>query len=314
MRVAQINCRKSPKSLINVLDDLISMNIDIVFLTEPPQYNDKITNLPLNSRTIYNQSTNSKFRTSIIILNNNISVMFIPNLSDNDMTTCLIKCNDYSFICSSVYMPEMADPKNHANIEIDLNKITNLINKFPDYDIIICTDSNSWHPIWGSRTSNKRGESVYECILTNNFHIANNNFNTPTFFKKTIINNETRIIESFIDLALFKSINENLIINWEISEKDYDTDHRLITFEINRNITLSNNNHIVSTRFLNTNKANWEIFEKELKRRFNNLESLIDEVRTRNQLIQIIEDFNHHLETVIKRTIPTRSIKTSKAS
>ena len=332
IKLAQINLRKSPTATQTVMSELIKRKVDIVLVTEPAFKNNKIQGLPTGSTPLFHNS--SKCRAAIIILNNKVNILNLPQFSDQDMVTCIITPNHpiqpidsplpstqntssntptrqatrSSFIISSVYMAEMANKTTHKDIDTDLDKLQNLLNHFNGKDIFIGTDSNAHIANKGSQETNNRGYKLDNFITLNNLNIANNNYQTPTFFRQfKDSNNQLTTIQSYIDFT----ITNSKVTNWNITDKELFTDHRLITFEIETtNSQTEQQPQNTTTRLFNTQQADWNLFKEEINNRIAELAPLLENTTSKSRLLEILDFFTKELNIVIHNTIPNRNLKT----
>ena len=89
---------------------------------------------------------------------------------------------------------------------------------------IIGADSNSHSVLWGSEINNQRGDEYEAFMAANDLSVLNVGV-IPTF--KTIR------AESIIDITLVHYSLYEYIDNWKVSEDDYLSDHRCISFQLN---------------------------------------------------------------------------------
>ena len=118
--------------------------------------------------------------------------------------------------------------------------------------VIIGADANSHHQIWGSTNTNSRGESLFDFIISNNLAISNRG-EEPTF----ITTNRREVL----DITLVSESISNTIRDWKVLEECSHSDHRYITFNIDRS-TVTN-----TEPFINRKRTNWEEFRSALAER-----------------------------------------------
>ncbi len=123
--------------------------------------------------------------------------------------------------------------------------------------LIMGIDSNAHSPLWGGEKTNKRGEALEELILRWDLVVVNQGEHECTF-------DNDRGGKSFIDLTIcnqlgFEMVKEN---TWVVEDREdvsiTHTDHKYITFWAGRYKPRGD-------VCRNLNKANWEIFYKELQ-------------------------------------------------
>lgn len=130
---------------------------------------------------------------------------------------------------------------------------------------IICCDANAHHTVWGSSDINKRGESLLEYISANNIDICNRGD------KPTYVNSRRHEV---LDLTLCSQILTDRITSWEVSDEVSLSDHKHITFSIERGET-------VREFYRDPRNTNWDLYKQILATK----QPLLDEkIRTAEQL------------------------------
>ena len=108
---------------------------------------------------------------------------------------------------------------------------------------IVGCDANAHHTIWESTDTNKRGECLFDYILSNNVDICNRG-NNPTF--------ENTIRQEVLDLTLSSAKLSEKITDWHVSDEISLSDHKQIIFEYNAG-------DLVTEVYRNSRKTNWEL-------------------------------------------------------
>ena len=140
----------------------------------------------------------------------------LTQFCSRDLTAVRLKTdgNALDIVLASVYMPgdsEDCPPK----------EMTDLVRHCEDanLDLVICTDSNAHHPLWGSNKANSRGEVLCTYLFSTNLSIVNR-CSEPTWV--------TARGQTIIDLTLASGSVTNLISNWHVSNEPSCSDHRRI--------------------------------------------------------------------------------------
>ena len=89
--------------------------------------------------------------------------------------------------------------------------------------LIIASDTNFHHPLWGSKDINRRGSILSEYIATTNLDVVNRG-SEPTFCDG---NKRTVIDVTFINTLLCDDVH-----GWQVMSIDTMSDHRQIQFVI----------------------------------------------------------------------------------
>jgi hypothetical protein len=116
-------------------------------------------------------------------------------------------------------------------------------------ELITGRDANAHHTLWGSTSTNPRGESLLEFLANSNLNILNRG-NKPTF----VVCSRKEVI----DLTLQTNRMVNLVSNGHVSEEPSLSDHRHICFQIG-NITVN------QVTFRDPRRTNWESHRDSLK-------------------------------------------------
>ncbi|XP_063631287.1 uncharacterized protein LOC134802581 [Cydia splendana] len=124
-------------------------------------------------------------------------------------------CRD--LVLASAYMPGEDEPP-----PAELQRLVNHCER-SGLAIIIGADSNAHHPLWGMETSNNRGKTLVEYLVTTNLNILNVGAE-PTFVNKRC--------STIIDLTLASEEVSELVMGWHVSQEASCSDHRWIRFNL----------------------------------------------------------------------------------
>ena len=195
-----------------------------------------------------------------------VSIFTARNLPTVDfpLSTPLEACatkifiNDNPLVIISLYLPPIL---NNLNISTEL---TNLICNI-NYPFILCTDGNGHHPLWGSDSSNHRGDLLQDWMLNENLILLNNK--NPTY-------ETSRGVFTHIDLTFSSSINP-INLNWYTYHVNLHSDHFPIFIDMPQSTPLSHNN---DTKY-NLKLADWNKYNSILNlplAPYSNIDSLGD--------------------------------------
>ena len=126
------------------------------------------------------------------------------------------------------------------------NEITKIVeytekHKLP---LIMGSDTNSHHYLWGDKKSDTRGENLLAYLDSQELAWANKG-SKPTFLN-------SRGHNSVIDLTITNKLGSNLIEGWEVSDEESNSDHRFIQFSIREE---SNN---INKQTKNVKNTDWD--------------------------------------------------------
>ena len=120
-----------------------------------------------------------------------------------------------------------------------------------DAPLIVVSDTNSRHTIWGDKKQDKRGEILLEHFSNCGLSWANKGTN-PTFVN-------SRGHHSVIDPNITNNKALDLVKNWYVSDRVSNSDHKYIMFNID---TEKKQNNIT----YNPNKTDWEKFAEYIRK------------------------------------------------
>lgn len=186
----QINTRKSPAAVSNILQIAKDNKTDIILISEPPM--NKLQKITSSSGATAIHSSNGQPKASIIILNNSLKYILKTSLSSAHIVTIEIPLTSAPLIISSVYIPQSED-------EPVLNLLQSICSEARKQkkQILIGGDMYAHHELWGNRYNDKRGDSLLEIIIQNSLLIENDI--TKHTYEQTGIDQSSK---SLIDLTL----------------------------------------------------------------------------------------------------------------
>ena len=161
-----------------------------------------------------------------------------------DQVAIHIKHKDREIIFASIYMDITHDIPPTQSIPL-INYENN--NKLP---LIIGSDTNAQHTLWGNRECNKRGKDLIDLFNSLGLSWANKG-STPTFIN-------SRGHESIIDLTITNSFVSDLIKKWKVDLSFSNSDHRYIT------VNIDSKHHNNPRQVKLTKNTDWDIFDEYL--------------------------------------------------
>ncbi len=178
-----------------------------------------------------------------ILVPDEIRFVHLEDFSSADTCSGLLKCEGEDIVIVSGYMDS-----NHLHIDEHLIKVIEYARNRKLKCLIGC-DSNAWSTLWGSTRSNHRESIILDLLVEYNLTVANVG-SEPTFVRSNV--------ESIIDLTI---VSNGLDIDeWKVEEADMLSDHRLITFRIDKKLVKSEGKLTRDIRI-----ANWHRFRTILK-------------------------------------------------
>ena len=286
----QINTKKKKIAWDTLISNIHGINNPIILVTEP--YTDNKNTIPHIHKDLipyYHKHNSTKPRAAILIhksLDNKCSV--IPEFTNKDQTTLKIQHNDKSYIINSTYMD--------INENIPPPQLTELVNYTDKHKLplIIGTDTNARHKLWGNKDSNSRGEQLLDFISTTGLSWANKG-TSPTFMN-------SRGHNSIIDLTLTNNKSSDAITGWHVSDIHSNSDHHYIRF----NITSKRNTLPKQVRL--TKNTDWDLFQEHLK---NNLDLSSTDFNSTKDIDIACEKLNDHTVNAFNYACPITYISSS---
>lgn len=252
LKFAQINLHHCKKATYTYCRDLTKEHTDVSFILEPWIRGIKIHGFgQLHNRLFYSR-TGGKPRAAIHV-SPNLNAMILNQFSDADVVSvriCRKSDEGGDFVVVSAYMPYgSAVPPPGPSIE----KIVNFCKK-ERIPLIIGTDSNAHHIIWGSTDVNERGEELVQYLLTTDLMVLNKG-SKPTFVNA--------IREKRLDVTLASSVISDQIHSWRVTDEETFSDHKLIKFYLKGSFPQRK-------PFRNPRKTDWNLYRAILTERLSN--------------------------------------------
>ncbi|XP_054746214.1 uncharacterized protein LOC129250633, partial [Anastrepha obliqua] len=153
-------------------------------------------------------------------------------------------CKDETLLFGSCYMPHDGEAP-----QTELRKLVETAAR-KKHALVVGTDANAHHTVWGSADINDRGESLFTYILQSSLEIANRG-EEPTYVGPTSKN--------VLDLTLYTS-RHIMVQEWEVLSRPSFSDHRYISFQV----IFRSKNKITS--FRNPKNTNWDLYRDILSK------------------------------------------------
>lgn len=244
LRLLQINLHHSKAASAALLIRLARGEDDIVLIQEPWVAKNKVCGLKTKTHTLLYASKCNGVR-SCILVRNNLNSFLISSYSDRDITAVSLELGSSKIWLIAAYLAhDSTEPLPQGNLGslITTAEASNI-------GVIIGSDANAHHTIWGSSDTNERGELLFDFILSSNLSICNVGVK-PTF----IIKNRQEVL----DVTLVSNFLKYAIRNWKVSEEHSFSDHRYIEF--NLDIVCP-----IRLTYRNRKRTNWHSYKSSFK-------------------------------------------------
>jgi hypothetical protein len=188
-------------------------------------------------------------RSAIIVNNNNTDAIPIKQVSHEDTILIELRYEGLSFYAASLHFPIERD------IERDFETVEEIIQLTKGKGLLLSIDSNSRSKLWYDTSTNQRGKSLEEFIITCDLLLMNEATRIPKF--------ETSRGRSWIDLTLCNTILAQKTSGWTCGEEESCADHKITFFDIEAVEAGGNAIHHPGKRYL-TKTDDWGIFVNKL--------------------------------------------------
>jgi len=136
---------------------------DILCIQEPYTIQNKVVGIPNKFRTYTLAGTRS--RTAIVVTNKHIDVLLLKQHSDTDAIVTEITVYGVKLIMASMYF-DIGRP-----IEEDLSKIEAVLQHANGVGVLLAIDSNARSASWHDSTTNARGKTLDEYLMSKQLYI-----------------------------------------------------------------------------------------------------------------------------------------------
>uniref|UniRef100_A0A6V7LXU7 Endonuclease/exonuclease/phosphatase domain-containing protein n=1 Tax=Bracon brevicornis TaxID=1563983 RepID=A0A6V7LXU7_9HYME len=247
---AQSNLQHSKGTTALLNRDLAVRKTCIALIQEPWVTMSKIQGLNIKGNELRND-LNSPVPRACIVVKRELGAVRLNEFCPRDVVAAVIKLKLRGrfrsvAICSAYLPSDSADPP-------PCRKLTELVEFCLANNtlLVIGSDANAHHTIWGSSNTNKRGMAVLNFVTANNLEILNMG-SRPTFV--------TSRSQDVIDVTLSEISLASLIVNWRLDEEYSLSDHRRILFELHLEET-----QVENKQSRNPRATNWDLYSKILE-------------------------------------------------
>jgi sarcosine oxidase/L-pipecolate oxidase len=312
LKVIQINLCTNVCATDTLQQYMKEADIDIALIQEPYlDSNSQVSLFPKNFQII--QSINVPKAAIVSKPKNNIKIMILENYTNDWIGWAIITFNNKDIYLCSVYMP----PSQPISEIID--KLNSDLIEIKPENLVISGDTNAKNSLWFSSKNDKRGDDLIEFIVKNNLLVLNNS-KTPTFVSP--------FGQSIIDITLTNSQTFDKIKNWKIEEKETNSDHSYIRYEIEftgntctstQTSYNSLENTGISDTVINqlnkkyaTKKVDFNQFNELIKTELNEIKNEINNIHNNEKLEEIAEKLMNTIINKCDELIPKqKSFKNS---
>ena len=260
-------------------------NMDVALLQEPWTNNNNILGISTNKRRLIYDNSQLTPRAAILV-SVNIKFTPIPEFISRDIVAIQMEVptsrGRTEIVVISAYFPgdsEEVPPKEVAEI---IDRCRKNSKQF-----VIGCDANSHHTTWGSNDINKRGECLFEFIISNNIDICNQG-NKPTFVNA--------IRQEVLDITICSTKLSEKIVNWHVSDEVSLSDHMHIEFNYD-------SGEILEETYRDPRQTNWEMYATH----FPDPSNTCCEIRTVEELEEASQGIMNNILTAYNESCPVKT-------
>jgi hypothetical protein len=140
-------------------------------------------------------------------------------------------------------------------------------------------DSNTRSKTWHDVTTNRRGRILEEFLISNRLHIVNEDSGITT--------SESTRGKSNVDLTVADSTMTKLIHMWHCDEQESFSDHRYITFRIEKHKAIITDYNYSGVKYI-TSEEGFKQFEDNIMKKIKNNFRIRETPNLDNTLCEII--------------------------
>ena len=306
-RCLQINLQHSRSATLNLMKVIEREELDIIFVQEPYEYQNKPAGIDKKYRTF--TAGKGKHRAAIVIPNNKLDAILITQISDEDTVFIEIIHDNLKFLAASMYF-DFTD-----QIENNFNKIDAILQFAKGEGTLIAIDSNSRSTTWYDTLTNTRGKKMEDYLASKQLYIINEESESTTYHSKRGKSN--------IDLTITNNRLLRAVNGWEISSEDSCSDHNFLKYNIGT-VNCSQNSHdegnhlgiryiekddkydefdrnLVQEAYKTFKNVKWEGSTEELDMQLSTTASVVKDLE------KFVDTFTETLQSTCRRTFKTIS-------
>jgi hypothetical protein len=220
-----------------------------------------------------------------VIVTHDLKAWPLESFCSEDVMAVEVSLTHGTVVYASVYMAHGS----HCPPTI----LQDLLNycKLKNLPILIGSDANAHHTMWGSSDVNERGEQLLEFIIENERHILNQG-HQPTFV--------TAIRQERLDVSLVSTELINKVQSWRVDSDVSFSDHRYIKFCLKARIP-------APVQYRNRKKTDWGQFNEHVRDEVNQMDT--EEIISVNEIDQSVEKLSSILRHAYYKSCPLLTIK-----
>jgi len=252
--IAQINAQRSAAVAADLRVSLANSGIDIICIQEPYSSNGRVRGYGLKAR-IFQPNTDAPMA-AIVVNSPDLDVLQL-SVESSHVIAIQVTSEGSGFYLVSAYF-QFSHPVEPylAQLETCIERIR---RNNSGNEIIVAADVNALSTSWFARTTDERGDAVDDFIMGNNLTVLNRPSIYTTYASPSGTSN--------IDVTLATSGMAGRVCDWRVQPDLTISDHNAVIFRIvsgGPNRTQLRRSDLC----FNLRRANWDLFEQELRKSF----------------------------------------------
>ena len=284
--VTQINLRHTGQAWSTLLSHIFGRRNPIIIASEPYAYkNNKLPKVHKDLISFYSKKGVCRPRAALLVHKHLANKCWeLSQFTTYDQVAIQIKHDNKEIVIVSSYMDgDKQVPPSEMTAVVDYAKQNSL-------PLIVGSDTNSQHKLWGNKNNNGRGEDLLDYMDSKELSWSNKG-SSPTFLN-------SRGHNSIIDLTITNDKGKNLVQNWHVSSKHSDSDHRYIFYDIASNSTQK------PTQIRFARNTDWEIFNETLANNEDLQNMKQKDIQSKEDIDQAATTLSHSLTQAFEVACP----------
>ena len=300
VRVAQVNLQRKRTTTLNLSRLLQEGKASIALVQEPYFHKGDFYSGNLLNPTFvaFNKSGMRNPRImprACILANSAIDASLLSELTTRDICAIVVNLTNENSVGKYVYCSAYL-PHDESAPTDDFKKVVSYCEN-KAIPLIVGSDANAHHIIWGSSDINIRGSELMEYLSSTNLHLINVG-NRPTFARFGR--------EEVLDITLCSSRISQEVVDWQVLDEVEPSlsDHKYIFFD-HSNVSFN----VITYR--NPKSTNWDLFMESLATKFYRYHP---EIQSPNDLEQVVETFCSLTVAAYEEACPLRNVRAARGT
>lgn len=190
-------------------------------------------------------------KTATLIFNKMITATVFNHLCDSHCVVVEVRTSIGTIVLVNQYY-QFEDP-----IQQHLQKTESVFRTLATMPIVMMVDLNAWSTLWGSPTTNTKGEEVQLLMQELGLEVENTQGGPPTVEGRAGVG-------SYVDATITNGLAQGRVGSWKVTQSLTVSDHNFISFLIGDGADNTEPTRWQKPKY-NIRKANWDQLRGALK-------------------------------------------------